>query len=167
MHAKQERRAVRRAVRTTCQAVRADEFQLFGEQVLDLSPRGMLVRCDRVARLGEAVLVSFRAPGRDALWFDAEARVTRLVRGQRIADRGVCAGLEFVYFERVDRHELLARLAGLPPPVPQRRLRTARERAAEAARAASVLLQPIVQLDDGPVFPLVVRRSAPRGAFAA
>jgi hypothetical protein len=164
--ATQDRRSIRRAFRTVCQAVRAQSFRLFGEQVLDLSPRGMLVRCDRVARLGERVLVSFRAPGNDGLWLDAEATVARLVQDQRSGDRGVCAGLEFVYFERSARHELLVRLAGFPPPVPQRRLRTARERAEARARAGSVLVHRILTLDE-PIFPLVRRRAAPRGVFAA
>jgi hypothetical protein len=162
-----QRRAVRRAVRTECQAVAAHEFRLFGERVLDLSPRGMLVRCTRPARLGAEVIVSFRAPGPDTLWFEAEAVVARLIHGQRAADRGECAGLDFTYFEKCARHELLVRLAGLPPPVPERRLRTARERThgsrqrmlfAEQPCRGSVTVHPVVQLWDEPVFPLVRRR---------
>ncbi|HKP60117.1 MAG TPA: hypothetical protein VJV78_25505 [Polyangiales bacterium] len=78
---------------------------------------------------GDDVVVSFKAPGEGNLWLDAEAVVARLVQGMRSADRGVCVGLDFTYFEKSARQELLARLAGFPPPLPQRRLRTARERA--------------------------------------
>jgi hypothetical protein len=163
-----------------------DEFRLLGERVLDVSPLGMLVACDHPAQLGADVLVSFKAPGRDAPWFEAEAEVARVVNGYRIADRGYCAALRFTYFERAARNELLSRLAGLPPPIPQRRLRTARERGARSASARvirpsvtasvwfdkperarawspgdSVAVRQIVMLhDEGPVIPLTRRVSA-------
>jgi hypothetical protein len=130
------RRAVRRAIRTECQAVQLREFRLFGERVLDLSPIGMLVKCERTTALGDEVLVSFRAPGADSPWFEAEAEVARVIRGYRACDRGYCAGLRFTYIEKSARDELLTRLAGHPPPIPQRRLRTARERLLEAAESA-------------------------------
>lgn len=181
-----ERRAVRRAVRTECQAVSLGEFRLIGERVLDVSPLGMLVACDDATQLGDDLIVSFRAPGRDALWLEAEAEVARIVYGFRAADRGYCAALRFTYFERYARHELLSRLAGLPPPIPQRRLRTARERGARTASSRvirpsvtasvwfdkperartwsagdSVAVREIVILhDDEPVFPLTRRVSA-------
>jgi hypothetical protein len=180
-----QRRAVRRAVQTECQAVGLTEFKLFGSRVLDLSPRGMLVHCEQPVASGDDVVVSFKAPGEGGLWLDAEAVVARLVQGQRSADRGVCVGLDFTYFEKSARHELLARLAGLPPPIPQRRLRTARDRMSgrvlrglagthEPIREAiakpgliSVIVQEVVSLWDEPVFPLTRSRRAPRGAFRA
>jgi hypothetical protein len=143
----------------------------------------MLVRCEQPVGYGDDVVVSFKAPGSDGLWFEAEAVVARLVQGLRWADRGVCAGLDFTYFEKSARHELLARLAGLPPPIPQRRLRTARERASgrmlrglagkpEPIRDAiakpgliSVIVQEVVSVWDEPVFPLTRARRAPRGVF--
>ena len=148
-----QRRAVRRAVRTECQAVQLHAFKLFGERALDVSPLGMLVQCDRETQVGEDVLISFRAPGGDGPWLEAEAEVARLVQGFRANDRGLCAGLRFTYFEKSSRHELLARLAGFPPPLPQRRLLTARERM--AALEQTVVIRPIVTLWDEPVFPLV------------
>jgi hypothetical protein len=117
------------------------------------------------------------------LWLEAEAVVARLVQGLRSADRGVSAGLDFTYFEKSARHELLARLAGLPPPLPQRRLLTARERTSGRARRGlagkhepireaiakpgliSVIVQEVVSLWDEPVFPLTRMRRAPRGVF--
>jgi hypothetical protein len=139
-----QRRAVRRAVRIECQAVQLREFQLFGERVLDLSPVGMLVSCNRTTQLGDDVLVSFRTPGADAEWLEAEAEVARVVQGYRAADRGYCAGLRFTYFEKSARHELLARLAGLPPPIPQRRLRTAHERSGTGHKSARGGVRPSV-----------------------
>jgi hypothetical protein len=139
-----QRRAVRRAVRVECQAVQLKQFQLFGERVLDLSPVGMLVSCNRTTRLGDDVLVSFKVPGVDTEWLEAEAEVARVVQGYRTADRGYCAGLRFTYFEKSARHELLARLAGLPPPIPQRRLRTAHERAGTGHKSARGGVRPSV-----------------------
>ena len=152
-----QRRAVRRAVRTRCQAVDMAGFELLGERVLDLSPRGMLISCQRPAGLGDEVLVSFRAPGLEDIWFDAEAVVARVIAGQRCCDDGYGAGLEFTYFEKCSRHELLSRLAGYPPPVPRRRVR-------EAQRA---MVRPVVTMCEEPVLPLVRRkRRAPLGVFS-
>ena len=165
MHASVQRRAVRRAVRVECQAVGLQQFRLLGEHVLDLSPQGMLVRCDRAASIGDDVVVSFKAPGRDAPWLEAEAVVARLVHGFRASDRGLCAALSFTYFERPARHELLARLAGYPPPIPQRRLRTARDRM-RGWDDGSVVVHRIVTVQDEPVFPLTRPRRVPRGVFS-
>jgi hypothetical protein len=161
------RRAVRRAVQTRCQVVGVDEFRLLGERVVDLSPRGMLVACDVPTRIGDDMLVSFKVPGRDELWLDAEAVVARIIEGQRWGDAGYCAGLDFTYFEKTSRHELLAQLAGYPPPVPRRRLRTARERMIVPYWSNAVLVRPIVMIQDEPVIPLVRKKSIPRGVFFA
>jgi hypothetical protein len=116
-----QRRAVRRAARTRCQVVELAGFSLLGDQVLDLSARGMLVECTRKAQVGDQLQVSFRAPGREDLWFDAEAVVARVVAGQRRCDNGLAAGIEFTYFEKSCRHELSSRLTGYPPPLPKYR----------------------------------------------
>lgn len=148
-----QRRAVRRAVQTRCQAVELAGFHLLGERVLDLSPRGMLISCQRSTRVGDQLLLSFRAPGLEELWFDAEAVVARVVAGQRSCDVGYGAGLEFTYFEKCARHELLSRLAGFPPPMPRRRVREAQ-------------VSPRVATWAEPVLPLVRRkRRVPRGVF--
>lgn len=151
------RRSVRRAARTRCQAVTWDGFRLLGERALDLSPQGMLVACDDIATLGERVVVSFKAPGEDGPWMDAEAELSRIVQGFRPEDPGYCVGLEFRYFERSSRNELLVRLAGTPPPVPGRRLRDPRARA--SAVQPSVVVRNIIRLVDA-------QRLAPAGAFA-
>jgi hypothetical protein len=131
------RRAVRRAARTRCQAVGLNGFRLLGERALDLSPRGMLVACDAGVELGERLVVSFKAPGDDGLWFDAEAELSRIVQGFRPDDPGYCIGLDFLYFEKSSREELLVRLAGTPPPSPGRRVRSVRARSS-AARGAEI-----------------------------
>jgi hypothetical protein len=139
-------------------------FELLGELALDLSPRGMLVACDAPAALGEPVLVSLLTPGRDPIWLDAEAEVTRIVHGCRQGDPGYCIGLHFKYLERASRSELLSRLAGMPPPIPQRRPRNARHRLGHALRL------------DAPVQPVLTRpmlavsralRGIPAGVFRA
>jgi hypothetical protein len=163
-----QRRAVRRAVRTRCHAVGADEFRLLGERALDLSPQGMLVACDAKARVGDDVIVSFKAPGDDGLWLDAEAVVARVIEGFRPFDPGYCMGLDFTYIEKSARNELLTRLAGFPPPVPSRRLRTASERRSEAPRLAPVVVHKVISLWDEPVFPLLRKKTVlPQGVFWA
>jgi hypothetical protein len=164
------RRAVRRAVRTRGQAVGLQKFQLLGERVLDLSPRGMLVACDDLARIGDEVMVSFRAPkqpGQEELWLDAEAEVARVIEGNRPGDPGYCVGLDFTYFEKSARDELLTRLSGFPPPIPQRRLRSFEARKSEPPRPSSVVVQRVITLWDEPVFPLVKRKiTLPAGVFS-
>ncbi|MGD8859348.1 MAG: PilZ domain-containing protein [Myxococcales bacterium] len=151
------RRALRRAARIRCHAVGTEGFRLLGDRSLDLSPRGMLLACDEGVTPGEEVLISFLAPGDDELWLDAEAEVARVVQGYREGDPGYAAGLRFTYLERRARGELLARLAGTPPPVPRRRIRSARDRVATTALpVAPVVMQPTVKLWGAP----------PRGLFA-
>lgn len=144
IHSYQSRRAVRRAVRTRCTAVATHDFSFLGQRVLDLSPRGMLLAADAPAQVGDDVVVTFLAPGRDAIWMDAEAEVSRVVHGLREGDPGFCLALDFTYFEKSSRHELLCRLAGTPPPIPQRR-------GAALARKLdltelSVLVRPIIHI---------------------
>ena len=114
-----QRRAMRRAFSTSCQAVRLQGFRLIGERILELSVRGALLACDRRVHPGERVIVSFRAPS-GGPYVDAVGEVARVIEGFRFGDPGYCAGIEFTELETRSRHELLVRLAGVPPPVPQR-----------------------------------------------
>lgn len=158
LHSYQSRRAVRRAVRTRCHAVATRDFSLLGERVLDLSPRGMLVACDAPARVGDDVVVSFRAPGQDTLWLDAEAAISRVVHGMREGDPGFCLALDFTYFEKSARNELLCRLAGTPPPIPQRRGRELSRK--RDLLELSVLVRPII-----PIMPRGYHLGIPSGVF--
>lgn len=118
-----KRKTVRRAVQTVCDAVALDGFRGLGKRVIDLSHRGMLVAGDAPAVLGEEVIVSFAAPYMVNRWFDAEAVVCRVVQGRRPTDPGYAIGLRFTQLDLRVKAELLTRLAGLPPPVPQRHIR--------------------------------------------
>jgi hypothetical protein len=153
-----KRRAVRRATRTSCQVVSTIGFELLGERALDLSPNGLLLACDVPAAIGEELVISFQTPGRDPIWLDAEAEVARIVHGYRQGDPGYCAGLRFTYLERSTRGELLARLAGFPPPIPQRRLIAQRWRDHEAG--GQVVMRAIVNVSPA-------RGGCPAGVFCA
>ena len=117
-----ERKSPRRAVSLPCQAVAETGFRLLGEEVLDVSTSGVLIRSDVHAELGETVIVSFRAP-RSQDWIDAEAIVARIVAGHRATDRGRAIGLHFVQQDAMDRIMLAVRLEKLVPRLPDRTLR--------------------------------------------
>lgn len=119
---KSHRLAVRRAVRLACQVVSEDAFRLVGRRALDLSPAGMLIESDADVRLGDELLVSFRAP-RSGLYIDTSARIVRVIAGRRPGDHGRCVGLRFEHLDPLMRSVLGASLAGLPPPLPQRNAR--------------------------------------------
>jgi hypothetical protein len=99
------RRGARRIYRGRCRAVRLGDLELVGEQILDLSPRGALIACDAEVRVGDDLLLSFRAP-----WLgphlSSTARVCRVVEGWREGDPGYCAGIRFD-----DEDEMRAALA--------------------------------------------------------
>ena len=124
------RRSLRRSFRARCQAVRLDGFRLFGEHILDLSPRGALVSSDGSAHPGDEIVLSFQAP-HGGPWIDVVANaaqatgkvgeIARIVADRRVEDPGFCAGVRFATLEKEAQQELLVRLAGYPPPVPSRR----------------------------------------------
>lgn len=116
------RKGCRRAVETECQCLSADGFQLLGTEVVDISPYGMRIRADVVAELGDEVILSFKAPG-GREWLDAEARVTRILWGNRDEDDGAELGLEFTEISLETRFRLRCYLREIPPPVPKRPLR--------------------------------------------
>ena len=117
-----DRRTIRRAVELPCQVVAEAGFRLLGEQTLDVSVEGILLRSDAPVRIGEAVFVALRAPRGDH-WIDAEAVVARVVRGLRARDRGPAIGLRFTQVDPVDAAILAGGLRGLPPPLPRRHRR--------------------------------------------
>ena len=117
-----QRRTVRRAVGTACQAVVEEGFSLIGERAIDLSVDGMLLASDHEPDVGTEVIISFRAPG-TGIWLDAEATVARIVRGRRRGDPARAIGLRFRGLDSVSRAILDGSLAGKPPPVPARLVR--------------------------------------------
>src|SRR5687768_10683915 len=117
-----DRGSVRRAVKVECQAVALDGFRLLGERIVDLSEHGALVACDRDVRIGERVLVSFRAP-QSHRWIDGEGSVARIVDGWRPGDPGFAFGLRFDEVDVPARLVLRWSLFGIPPAAPRRGLR--------------------------------------------
>ena len=99
-----------------------DGFRLLGERIVDLSEHGALVACDRDVRIGETVLVTFRAPQSDR-WIDVEGRVARLVEGWRPSDPGFAFGVRFDALDPGAHRILKWSLFGIPPAAPQRGLR--------------------------------------------
>ena len=116
---KNERRELRHATSMTCQIVRERDFSLVAEKALDVSPDGMRVATDVELEPGENVFVSFRATTL-GIWFDTEARVTRVIRGRRPGDKGRGVGLRFSTLPRVKRLILRGHLRRVPPPIPRR-----------------------------------------------
>ena len=116
---KNERREIRRRMTLACRIVRELDFRLVATNAIDLSPDGMLVMAIRDVEPGDALIVSFRATEL-GIWFDAEAKVARVVRGRRPKDRGRCLGISFTEFDPVSRLLLRGHLRRTAPPVPQR-----------------------------------------------
>jgi hypothetical protein len=116
---KNERKEVRRTLRLTCRVVREVDFKLVGARALDVSPDGMLIMAIGEAKLGDEVIVSFKATEL-GIWFDMEAVVARVIRGLREKDRGRCVGLSFTKIDPVQRHILRGHLRRVAPPVPHR-----------------------------------------------
>jgi c-di-GMP-binding flagellar brake protein YcgR len=119
---KNDRKASRHHVRIDCEVVRESDFRLVGHRTLDLSAGGMLVRTNSDVRVGERMLVSFQATPL-GLWFDAQAEVTRVVRGLRDEDEGRAFGLRFVDMAPIPRLILRGHLRRVPPPLPKRERR--------------------------------------------
>lgn len=113
------RRIIRRAIQTRCHALRIADQRFLAGDVLDLSPHGMLTSFDRMAGVGQSLLLSFPFPGTEQ-WFGAKATVTRIVRGRRDSDRALALGLRFTDIPLGSRIALAELLEGLPPPVPSR-----------------------------------------------
>lgn len=117
-----DRTSLRRRVRLNCQVVSEDAFSLLARECVDLSLRGMAVRAVIPAQIGTKLLVSFRAPGTSYVC-DVEGSVARIAWGRRREDRSLTLGIAFTGLDPLTRAVLGARLQGVPPPIPQRRLR--------------------------------------------
>jgi hypothetical protein len=133
------RRGVRRTYRGRCRAVRLGDLELVGTRILDLSPRGALVACDAEVRVGDELMMSFRAP-----WLGPHllsvATVCRVVEGWRDGDPGYCAGVRFEP-ERRMRATLTDRLAMFPVVPASRRYPT--DYAETVRRVATVPRPPV------------------------
>lgn len=114
-----QRRTARRSVVVECQVVRERDFKLVGESTLDLSPEGMLVLTRDRVLTGEDLLITFKTPILGT-WFDAEARVARVIHGRRPGDYGRALGIRFRRLDRIAKSLLEASLRNFPAAVPSR-----------------------------------------------
>jgi hypothetical protein len=119
---KNERREIRRRVKIPCRVVRESDRRLVGTNILDVSPGGMLVMTMRDCAPGDDLLVSFRASDL-GIWFEARAKVARVVRGRRPKDLGRGIGITFTRLDPVAKLVLRGHLRRTAPPVPQREAR--------------------------------------------
>jgi hypothetical protein len=113
------RREMRRRVRLACRVRRMDDWRLVGDRTLDLSPAGLLVLSDERVEEGQDLVVSFQATELP-IWFDACARVTRIVEGRRPGDPGRAIGVRFETLPSVSRLILRGFLRRHPLTRPQR-----------------------------------------------
>ena len=125
----ERRRTPRAAVDVRCQAVAEYDFFLLGEEIVNLSSEGLLLRSDGTpAQVGERVLVSFQPPESEH-WIDANGTVVRLVTGQTPGAPGVGLRLDpLPPFERgllTAALELSARPRPSAPPLIRFRRRRA------------------------------------------
>ncbi len=96
------RREMRRSIRIACRVRRMDDWRLLGDRTVDLSPQGLLVLSDERIDDKTECVVSFQATELP-IWFDACARVTRVVEGRRPGDRGRALGVHFETLPAVSR----------------------------------------------------------------
>jgi hypothetical protein len=113
------RHEMRRRVRLACRVRRMDDWRLLGDRTLDLSPAGMLVLSDERVEEGQDLVVSFQATELP-IWFDACAKLTRVVEGRRPGDPGRAIGVRFETLPAVSRLILRGFLRRHPLTLPQR-----------------------------------------------
>jgi hypothetical protein len=113
------RREMRRLVRLACRVRRMDDWRLLGDRTLDLSPEGMLVLSDERVDEGLDLVVSFQATELP-IWFDACAKITRVVEGRRPGDPGRALGVRFETLPAVSRLILRGFLRRHPLTLSQR-----------------------------------------------
>jgi hypothetical protein len=113
------RREMRRLVRLACRVRRMDDWRLLGDRTLDLSPEGMLVLSDERVHEGLDLVVSFQATELP-IWFDACAKITRVVEGRRPGDPGRALGVRFETLPAVSRLILRGYLRRHPLTLSQR-----------------------------------------------
>jgi len=112
---------MRRRLRLACHVRRMDTWRLLGDRTLDMSPEGMLVLSDERVDEGTELVVSFQATELP-IWFDACAKITRIVEGRRPGDTGRALGVHFETLPAVSRLILRGFLRRHPLTSPRREL---------------------------------------------
>lgn len=112
------REAVRYDSLIRCQAVRERDFRLVGDEILDLSKTGLLVRRLTPVLTGESLLLTFKAASSNR-WLDLEATVARVVHGRRPGDETAALGLELHDVPSSSRILLARELMGRRPVRPR------------------------------------------------
>jgi hypothetical protein len=107
------RSEIRHRVSIGC-AIEREHWRLFVGQALDLSPDGMLIRCEARIDPGSGLIVSFKTTEL-GVRFVTRATVTRVVLGRRRGDEGRAVGVRFVGLSAVSRLVLRGMLHAFPP----------------------------------------------------
>ncbi len=110
-----ERRAeVRHCVNLFC-VVRRKHWRLTRAKIIESSADGMLLSFEQHIDEGAELDVSFKT-AQPAIWFDAHAKVTRVVQGRRKLDPGPSVGLRFDALSAVAHLILRGHLRNFPRP---------------------------------------------------
>ncbi len=115
---------MRRAAKLNCEVVREADFCRIGTKTLDVSTDGMRISIDQCEEVcvGDELFVSFQMTPM-GLWFDARAKVMRVVHGRRPGDQGPEIGIRFENLSAVTRLIMQGALRKVPPPLPKRATR--------------------------------------------
>jgi len=114
-----QRRVIRRGLAIDCQVVREWDFRPVGRRAIDLSTDGMQILSEADVKLGDDLIVAFRATPL-GIYFETEATIARIIEGRRAGDTGRSLGLRFRAFDPIARHILRGALRKVPPPLPRR-----------------------------------------------
>lgn len=114
------RRPLRHSVRLGCQVVRARDFKLVADEMVEISEGGLLVLPKVRLLTGESLYVSFMAPFTRS-YVDVEATVARVIHGRRLGDVGPSVGLSIDHMDEAARALVRSQLTFLPTVAPRRR----------------------------------------------
>jgi hypothetical protein len=114
------RRALRRAVALTAEVTSSASTHAAKLTITNLSERGMWLRAEQPACVGDELSVSFRTPRADNV-VCARVRVVRVAEscGCELCAQAAGMGVCFLALNEAERAALESSLRGLPPPLPR------------------------------------------------
>lgn len=115
-------RTPRHLLRLPCQVVRERDFRLIADRLDNLSLTGLSVSPAEPVLTGEKLIVSFRLP-HEAIWVDAEVRVTRVIHGRRPGEDVRSLGLAFEHLDFQAQRAIARELSQTPVAPPGRSMR--------------------------------------------